>query len=88
MPETSDPEARALAASRLNDLFQGLGRQAQGDTGGLGDLGGLIGQFEEFASVPLDLAMLFLNMSVELTELVLRTLEEGGVILMKGLTPV
>jgi len=83
---SSDPEARQLAASRLTDLFQSLGRQAQGEAPS-GDLSGLLGQFQEFASLPLDIAVLFLDMSVELTELVLRTLEEGGVILVKGVTP-
>lgn len=84
----SDPEARTIAASKLTDLFQGLGRHAQGDAAPADPIGGLIGQFEEFASMPLDLATLFLNMSVQLSELVLKTLEEGGVILMRGLTPV
>lgn len=83
----SDPEARQIAMSSLTDLFQGLGHHAQGGQAG-GAVGGLIGQFEEFAAMPLDLATLFLNMSVQLTELVLKTLEEGGVILVKGLSPV
>ena len=82
----SDPEARTAAAGRLNDLWSALHNQAQGQSTTEG-VGGLVGQFEEFASMPLDLAMLFLNMGLQLTELVLQTIEEGGVILVKGLTP-
>lgn len=80
-----DPQVRQAAASHLTALFQGLGnaRQEQDPT----VLGGLAGDLEEFMSMPLDMAMVFLNMATQLTELVLNSLEEAGVILVKGLTP-
>lgn len=85
---TTDPEVRQLATSRLTDLFQGIGHARQeNDPSALGNLGGITGQIEEFMSMPMDLAVLFLDMSVQLAELVLTSLEEGGVILVKGLTP-
>lgn len=83
-----DPQVRQAAAGHLTALFQGLGhaRQEQ-DPSVLGSLGGAAGQLEEFLSMPLDMAMVFINMSVQLTELVLTSLEEAGIILVKGLTP-
>ena len=49
--------------------------------------GGLTKEIEEFLAMPLDLTMVFLDMSVSLTEMILQTLEEAGVILVKGMTP-
>jgi hypothetical protein len=47
----------------------------------------MAGQLEEFMTMPLDLAMVFIDMSVQLTDAVLSALEEAGVVLVKGLTP-
>jgi len=78
----TDPNVREEARGRLSDLFSSIGRQAEGDApdGMLADLG-------EFLSMPTDLALLFLEMSTELAELVLRTLEQAGYTLVKGMTP-
>lgn len=81
-----DPEVRQEAHGILSGLFRHVGESRQ--TGEVPSaLGGLGLQLEEFMSMPLDLAMIFMNMSVELTELVLRSLEEAGIVLVKGLTP-
>lgn len=84
-----DPQVRQAAAGHLTALFQGLGhaRQEQ-DPSVLGNLGGGLGQqLEEFLSMPLDMAMVFINMSTQLTELVLTSLEDAGLILVRGLSP-
>jgi hypothetical protein len=80
-----DPGVRREAAAHLTALFQGIGNARQESDPTV--LGGLAGDLEEFMSMPLDLAMIFLNMATDLTELVLRSLEEAGIVLVKGLTP-
>lgn len=85
-----DPAVRQDAHNHLTALFQGLGhaRQEQ-DQSVLGNLGGgLGGQVAEFMSMPLDIAMVFIDMSTQLTELVLTSLEEAGILLVRGLSPV
>lgn len=82
----TDPAVRQEAHNHLLSLFQGIGRQAQGGPAPSA-LAGMGGQLEEFLAMPLDLAQLFAGMAVDLTELVLRSLEEGGIILVKGMTP-
>ena len=80
-----DPAVRREAAGHLNALFQGIGNaRSEADPT---VLGGLAGDFEEFMSMPMDMALIFLNMATDLTELVLRSLEEAGIVLVKGLTP-
>ena len=81
-----DPAVRDEAAGILSGLFSHIGetRQAGQPPSALGGLGL---QLEEFMTMPLDLAVVFLDMSVQLTELVLKSLEEAGIVLVKGLTP-
>jgi hypothetical protein len=86
----TDPAVRQEAESVLGSVFRGLGNRARGEeVGQVGnvDIGGLIGQVEEFVSMPMDLATLFLDMSVDLTKMILNALEEAGFILVKGMTP-
>lgn len=80
-----DPAVRREAAGQLNALFQGLGNARREDDPTV--LGGLAGDLEEFMSMPMDMALIFLNMATDLTELVLRSLEDAGIVLVKGLTP-
>jgi hypothetical protein len=85
-----DPAVRQEAHGHLMSLFQGLGNaNREQDPSVLGNvgLGGMAGQLEEFMSMPMDMAMVFLNMAVQLTDLVLSSLEEAGIILVKGITP-
>lgn len=88
-----DDAVKREAAGHLSDLFTRIGQARQekesGNSGGLGDLGlgGIAGQLEEFMTMPLDLAMVFLNMGMQLAELVLTSLEEAGFVLTKGMTP-
>jgi hypothetical protein len=86
-----DPQVRQEAHSVLSSLFSHLGRQGgTGDSGGGGQagLGGAFGgQVAEFMAMPLELTKVFLDMSVQLTDLVLTSLEEAGIILVKGLSP-
>lgn len=85
---TQDPQVRQAAASHLTALFQGLGHARQeDDPSALGSLSGMAGDLEEFMSMPLDMAMVFIRMATDLTELVLTSLEEAGIVLVKGLTP-
>lgn len=83
---TTDPAVRQEAHGVLQGLFSHIGSQGQ-QGGGPSLGGGLAGQLEEFMTMPLDMAQVFLNMSVQLTELVLKSLEEAGIVLVKGLTP-
>lgn len=80
-----DPAVRREASGHLNALFQGIGNARQESDPTV--LGGLASDLEEFMSMPLDMATIFLNMSVQLTELVLTSLEDAGIVLVKGLTP-
>lgn len=85
-----DPQVRQEAHGVLAGLFNRIGGQSgprDGGSGGVGDLGGALGQIEEFISLPTDLARLFLEYAVELTDATLTALEEAGFILVKGLTP-
>ena len=82
-----DPQVRAEAASHLTTLFQGLGHMGGGQATTGGALGGLTTQLTEFMEMPLELAQIFMNMAVQLTELVLTSLEQAGFALVKGLTP-
>jgi hypothetical protein len=82
----TDPGVRQEAHGVLQGLFSHIGSQGQ-QGGNTPALGGLSGQLEEFLTMPMDMAQIFLNMSVQLTELVLNSLEEAGITLVKGLTP-
>lgn len=83
---------RDQALDTLSGLFRRMGdRSSTGGTGGEqsgGDaVSGMLQDVEEFVSMPMDLAVIFVNMSVELAELVLTSLEEAGFTLVKGMTP-
>lgn len=80
-----DPAVRSEAHSVLTGLFSSLGQHAQS---GQTPAGGLLAQFTEFVEMPLELAQIFTGMAVDLTELVLKSLEEAGIVLVKGLSPV
>lgn len=88
-----DQGVRQEAHGVLQGLFSRLGGQGggggQGSGGGGGGdvLGGMAGQLEEFVAMPMELTKIFLDMSVQLTDLVLTSLEEAGIVLVKGLTP-
>lgn len=75
----------------LADLFRTVGRRARGEDApiaestGLG--GGMVGQIEEFITMPLDLATLLIDSGTEMAELVITTLAEAGYIVVKGATP-
>jgi hypothetical protein len=83
-----DQAVRQEAHGRLSDLFQGLGHaRAENDPSALGSLGGIAGQLQEFLEMPMELATIFINMSTQLAEMVLKSLEEAGFTLVKGMTP-
>lgn len=86
-----DPAVRRQAHGVLEGLFSGLGQHAQGQDAqaapGL-NLEWMVGQFDEFLQMPVDLARIFTTMAFELTDLVLKALEEAGIELVKSLTPV
>lgn len=82
----TDPAVRESAANHLGSLFSNLGQaRQQNDPGLLG--GGLAGQLEEFLQMPVEMAAIFMNMGMQMAELVLTSLEEAGYTLAKGLTP-
>lgn len=81
----TDPAVRQDAHGVLQGLFSHIG--SKGQQGGGSAIGGMAGQLEEFLTMPIDVAQIFLNMSVQLTELVLTSLEEAGITLVKGMTP-
>ena len=76
---TQDPAVRSEAKGILDGLFSNIGSSAGG--GGAGQ------DLAEFLQMPADLARLFADMAFDMTELVLNALAEGGIILVKGLTP-
>ena len=83
-----DTVPHAEAKSLLADLFRKVGEQPPGqEQSGL--LGGIdiAQELQEFATMPVELAMVFMDMSVELAELVLTSLAKAGYTLVKGLTP-
>lgn len=80
-----DPQVRQAASSHLTALFQGLGNARREEDPTV--LGGMAGDLEELMMMPMDLAQIFLDMSVQLTELVLNSLESAGIVLVRGLTP-
>lgn len=86
---STDPGVRAEAQGHLMSMFRGLGDRGNsgGGSAGGGALGGLAGQFTEFLEMPVELAQTFLNYATQLTELTLKTLEEAGITLVKGMTP-
>lgn len=85
-----DPQVRHEAAGILQGLFHGLGQHSQGQQpaapAGL-NADWMVQQFSELVEMPVDLARIFMDMSVQLTELVLDSLAEAGISLVKGLTP-
>jgi hypothetical protein len=80
---STDPQVRQQAHGVLEGLFSRIGGQGAGDGAG----GALGGQLVEFMEMPVDLARIFVDMSVQLTDLVLTSLEEAGIVLVKGLSP-
>lgn len=86
-----DPAVRSEAHSVLRGLFSGLGHHAQGGDSEQAPAGlnveWMIEQAGELVTMPADLARIFVDMSVDLTELVLQALAEAGFVLVRGLTP-
>ena len=78
----TDPGVRQEAHGILSGLFSHIGQQDSG-----GSSSGMLGQITEFVEMPMELAQIFLNMSTQLAELVLKSLEEAGIALVKGMTP-
>lgn len=85
----TDPEVRREASSVLNSLFNGIGESAQGQqpSGGGINADWVLQQVQEFVEMPIDLALIFMEMSTQLTEMVLKALEQAGITLVRGLTP-
>lgn len=87
----TDPAVRQEAAGALQSLFTHLGRsRQQGNvTEGLTGLtgGAMAQQLEEFMAMPVELAQEIINYATQLTELTLTTLEQAGITLIKGMTP-
>lgn len=79
----TDPAVREEASSILNGVFTHIGSSGSQAS----PLGGLVDQFTQLMEMPIELAQIFLNMSMQLTELVLKSLEEAGITLVKGITP-
>jgi hypothetical protein len=86
-----DANVREGARNTLSSLFKGIGQSSESSGGGGGglapELSGLAGQLEEFVTMPIDVARIFLGMSVELADLVLQALEQAGFVIVKGVTP-
>lgn len=84
--EFTDAAVRNEASSIIEGLFRNIGRANQ-DAGAANQLGGLGVQLAEFIAMPGDLAVLFMDMSVDLTKMILESLEQAGIILVRGLSP-
>jgi hypothetical protein len=81
-----DEQVQEQARSVLSGLFRNIG-EANSDGGSASALGGLGGELAEFITMPADLARIFMDMSMDLTEMVLTSLAEAGIVLVRGLTP-
>jgi hypothetical protein len=84
---TQDPQVRDRAADVLSGLFRHLGSGGTDPVPAGLNLGGMGKQVEQFIAMPIELANIVLNMSTQLTELILTSLEQAGVVLVEGLTP-
>lgn len=82
----TDPAVQQEAHSVLSSLFTNIGQHASGQSPGL-NADWFLDQIQEFVDMPLDLANIFVQMATQLTEMVLKALEEAGIVLTKGLTP-
>ena len=81
-----DPEIRREAEGILDSLFSSIGRASQ-DSGSANALGGMGVQIAEFVQMPMELAEIFVSMSMDLTKMVLESLAEAGIVLVRGLSP-
>lgn len=86
----TDPQARQSAVDAVSAMWQNIGHSTQNqDSGLLGGLGGGLGQqLTEFVNMPMEMAQIFINMAVQIAELTITSIEEAGVVLVKGLSPV
>lgn len=82
-----DPQTRSHAASILEGLFRHIGSGGSEPVPQGVNLGGMGQQVEQFVAMPLELAQLFTGMAVDLTNLILDSLEQAGIILAEGLIP-
>lgn len=85
MTPSQDPAVRREAAGILDGLFQGMGNARKEEDASV--LGGLGGDLQEFLTMPLELAEIFVGMSAQMAELVLKSLAEAGFVLVRGLMP-
>lgn len=83
-----DPAVRDHAAHTLQMLFQHLGSGGTQPTPAGVNLGGMALQVEQFFNMPVELASIFLAMATDLTQLVLQSLEQAGIVLVEGLSPI
>jgi hypothetical protein len=83
-----NPLTRDRAAGVLSGLFHHLGSKGGAPAPEGVNLGGMATQLEQFVNMPVELAQVFLGMATDLTELVLTSLEQAGIVLVEGLTPV
>ena len=81
-----DDQVQEQARSVLSGLFRNIG-EANQDGGSASALGGLGGELAEFILMPAELAEIFVSMSTDLAEMVLTSLAEAGLVLVRGLTP-
>jgi hypothetical protein len=84
---SQDPQVRSQAAGVLSGLFHHLGTGGSDPLPSGLNLGAMGQQVEELIEMPIELAQIFLNMSTQLTELILTALEQAGLVLAKGLLP-
>lgn len=81
-----DPDIRSEAEGILDRLFTNIGR-ASTDAGSASSVSGLGTQIAEFVTMPAELAEIFVGMSMDLTKMVLESLAEAGIVLVRGLSP-
>lgn len=90
MSAGSDPIVRQEASGILHGLFAHIGSQGREPAGGVtpsSPSSGMAAQLVEFLEMPMDLTKIFLDMGVQLTELVIQSLEDAGIVLARGLVP-
>jgi hypothetical protein len=84
---TQDPQVRDRAVGILEGLFHHVGSGGTQPVPGGVNLGGMAVQLEQFFNMPMELASIFLTMATDLTQMILTSLEQAGIVLVEGLTP-
>lgn len=84
---TQDPATRDRAATLLHSLFNHIGSGGTQPVPAGVNLGAMGTQIQQLLEIPVELAQIFIGMAGDLTEVILTSLEQAGIVLAEGLIP-